>query len=92
MKLGIDGRTVAFNSESQCDVWVISCVYAQSQRSFTLTLPLEETISPAATNWILIVVVIAVLVVLVAVVVVVRRRRRTAATVASILKENRPVY
>ena len=90
--LSIDGRPVTFASESQGDVWVISCRYAQSQQAFTVKLPLMQALSSDTTNWIAIVVVIAVLIALVAVVVVVRRRRRTAATVASILKENRPVY
>jgi hypothetical protein len=89
--LNIDGKPVTFTSESQSDVWVISCVYTQSEHAFTVKLPLMQTLSPAATPWIAIVVVIAVLIALAAIGVVIRRRRRTAATVASILKQNHPV-
>ena len=91
VKVNVDGKPVAFTGESQDDVWVISCVYAQSQHAFTIELPTAQTLSPAATPWIAIVVVLAVLIALVAIAVVVRRRRRTAATVASILKQNRPL-
>jgi len=89
--VNIDGKPVTFTSQSQDDVWVISCVYAQSQHAFTVKLPLMQTLSPAATPWIAIVVVIAVLIAFAVIGVVIRRRRRTAATVASILKQNRPV-
>jgi hypothetical protein len=89
--LNIDGKPVTFTSESQSDVWVISCVYTQSEHAFTVKLPLMQTLSPAATPWIAIVVVIAILIALAAIGVVIRRRRRTAATVASILKQNHPV-
>jgi hypothetical protein len=89
--VNIDGKSINFTSESQDDVWVISCVYAQSQHTFTIQIPFMSMISPATTPWIAIVVVIAVLIVLVAIGVAIRRRRRTAATVASILKQNRPL-
>ena len=92
LEVNIDGKPVAFGSESQDGVWVISCLYTQSEHAFTLQIPFMQVLNPATTPWITIVVIIAVLVVLVAVMVVVRRRRRTAATVAAILKENRPVY
>jgi len=91
VKVNVDGKPVTFTSESQDDVWVLSCVYAQSQQAFIIELPTAQTLSPATTPWIVIVVVIAVLIALVALIVVFRRRRRTAATVASILKQNRPV-
>ncbi len=88
--VNIDGKSIAFTSESQDDVWVISCVYTQSQHVFTLQIPFVEMLSPATTPWIAIV--IAILIALVAIAVVIRRRRRTAATVAAILKENRPIH
>jgi hypothetical protein len=91
VKVNIDGKPVTFTSESQDDVWVISCVYTQSQHAFTLQIPLMQVLSPATTPWITIVVVIAILIALVATAVVIRRRRRTAATVAAILKQNRPL-
>ena len=91
LKVNIDGNPIAFTSESQEDVWVISCVYTQSEHAFTVQIPLVEALSPATTPWIAIVIVIAVLIALVAIAVVIRRRRRTAATVAAILKETRPV-
>jgi hypothetical protein len=91
VEVNVDGKTVTFTSESQDDVWVISCVYTQSQHAFTVKIPFMQTISPATTPWITIVVVIVVLIALVAGAVVIRRRRRTAATVASILKQNRPI-
>ena len=90
--LEINGKSAAFGGESHGDVWVISCVYAQSSQAFTVKLPLVQVLRPAETNWAAIIVVIVVLLVLAAVIVVVRRKRRTAATVASILKQNRPSY
>jgi len=90
--LEINGKSAAFGGESHGDVWVISCVYAQSSQAFTVKLPLVQVLSPAETNWAAIIVIIVGLIVLAAVIVAVRRRRRTAATVASILKQNRPSY
>jgi hypothetical protein len=92
IEVNADGKPVTFTSESQDDVWVIFCVYTQSQHAFTVKIPFMQAISPATTPWIAIIIVIAVLIALVAVAVVIRRRRRTAATVASILKENRPLH
>jgi len=91
LKVNIDGKPIAFafSSEDQDDVWVISCVYTQSEHTFTLQIPLIEILSPATTPWIVIVIAIALLIAFGAIVVVIRRRRRTAATVASILKQNR---
>jgi hypothetical protein len=88
----VDGKSVAFTSESHDDVWVISCVYTQSEHVFIIQIPPMQILSPATSPWIVVVAVIAVLVVLVGLAVVIRRRRRTAATVAAILKENRPVH
>ncbi len=92
VQLSIDGKSTAFTSESQDDVWVISCVYSQSEHAFNIQVPLAQILSPQSTPWIPIVIVIAVLIAVIAVVVVIRRRRRTAATVAAILKQDRPVY
>jgi ABC-type glycerol-3-phosphate transport system permease component len=92
LTLNVNGKSVAFAYGSQGDVWVISCIYAQSQQAFTIQIPLEQIISPAATPWVAIIAAIAVLIALLAIVVVIRRRRKTASTVASILKQNRPVY
>jgi hypothetical protein len=91
--VNIDGKPIAFafSSETQDNVWVISCIYSQSQHAFTVQIPFMQTLNPDTTPWIAIVIVIAVLIALVAIAVVIRRRRRTAATVASILKQNRPV-
>jgi len=91
LRVNIDGKpiTFTFSSEDQDDVWVISCVYTQSEHAFTLQIPLIEILSPATTPWIVIVIAIALLIAFGAIVVVIRRRRRTAATVASILKQNR---
>lgn len=91
IKVNIDGKPITFTSESQDDVWVISCVYTQSQHAFTIQIPFVQTLSPATTPWIAIVIVIVILIALVATAIVIRRRRRTAATVASILKHNRPL-
>jgi hypothetical protein len=92
IEVNIDGKPVTFTSESHDDVWVISCVYTQSQHAFTVKIPFMQTLSPDTTPWITVVIVIAVLIALVAIAVVIRRRRRTAATVATILKQNRPTY
>ena len=35
LDVNIDGRTIAFTGKSQDDVWVISCVYTQSEHAFT---------------------------------------------------------
>ena len=93
LEVNIDGKPIAFafSSEPKDDIWVISCIYSQSQHAFTIQIPFLQTLSPATTPWIAIVVIITVLIALVAVVVVIRRRRRTAATVAAILKQNRPI-
>ncbi|MCW3995043.1 MAG: hypothetical protein NWE98_02695 [Candidatus Bathyarchaeota archaeon] len=55
-------------------------------------IPFMQVFTPAATSWIAIVIVVAILIALLAVGVVIRCKRRTAATVASILKQNPPVY
>ncbi len=90
LHVNIDGKAIEFGSESQDDVWVVSCVYTQSEHAFSMQIPFVEMLSPAQTPWITIVIVLVVLVAVVAILVVVRRRRKTAATVAAILKENRP--
>ena len=92
LEVTVDGKSVAFTSESHDDVWVISCTYSQSEHTFMIQIPSMPVVSPAATPWITVVAVIVVLVVLVGLVVVIRRRRRTAATVAAILKQNRPMH
>ncbi len=94
LEVNIDGKSIAFGSESQGDVWVISCVYSQSEHVFTVQIPSVGFMSPATMPWTTIVVIAAViaLIAVLAVVVVIRRRRRTAATVAAILKENRPLH
>jgi hypothetical protein len=89
--VNIDGKSTAFGVESQDDVWVISCLYTQSQQAFTLQIPFKQMLNPATTPWITIIVVIAILIALVATAVVIRRRRKTAATVAALLKQNRPL-
>jgi hypothetical protein len=93
LAVNIDGQPIAFERDSHDNVWVIYCVYSQSEHVFTVHLPSVEMLSSQATPWIPIAVIfVAILITLVAVIVVVRRRRRTAATVATILKENRPAY
>jgi hypothetical protein len=92
LEVTMDGKPIAFTSKSQDDVWVISCVYTQSEHAFTMQIPLMQTLSPATTPWIAIIIVIAVLIALATIAVVIRRRRRTAATVAAILKQNRPLH
>jgi len=92
IEVNLDSAPVAFTSQSCEDVWVISCVYSQSQHAFTVKIPFMQVVTPATTPWLVIIIVIAVLIAVLAVVIVIRRRRRTAATVAAILKENRPTY
>jgi hypothetical protein len=93
LRLNIDGKPVGFTSESQDDVWILSCVYSQSEHVFTVQLPNMEILGPQKTPWIPIATIaIAVLIAAIALTVAIRRRRRTAATVASILKEKRPAY
>ncbi len=93
LQIHMDGASASFGSESQEDVWVISCIYSQSEHAFTVQIPFVDAIPPETMPWTLIVLVAVIVVVAVgAVAVVVRRRRRTAATVAAILKENRPAY
>ena len=88
----VDGKPAAFASESQDDVWVISCLYSQDIHAFTIQIPAKQMLNKESTPWITIIVVIVVLVVAGLAVVAIRRRRKTAATVAAILKDNRPVY
>ena len=92
LQVNLDGKPIAFGSQSKDAVWVISCVYEQSEHTFTIQLPFIQLLSPATTPWIPIVIVIALLIAIVSVVLVIRRRRRTAKTIASILNQNRPVY
>ena len=92
LEVKLDGEKLAFGSQSSDDVWVISCVYTQSEHAFTVQIPFAEILSPTQTPWLTILAIIILIVVVVAVVVVVRRRRRTAATVAAILKEKRSTY
>lgn len=91
LQVNMDGAPITFASESQEDVWVISCVYAQSEHTFKIQIPFTEILTSDTIPWnaIIIAAIIVVLIVIIAVVVAVRRRRRTAAVVASILKENR---
>ncbi len=57
--LKIDGKPATFTSEAQDDVWVISCVYTQSQHVLAIKLPLMQALSSATTPWITIFVVLA---------------------------------
>jgi hypothetical protein len=93
LEVNKDGKPIAFafSSEDQDDIWLISCLYTQSEHVFMLQIPFIQMLNPATTPWIVIVIALAILIALVAIVVTVRRRRRTAATIASILKQNRPV-
>ncbi len=90
----IDGNYAEFATESQDDVWVLFCTYDEGEHSFSVQVPFVDSFIPDDTPWTLIfaIVGVAVLVIVVAVVLAIRRRRKTAATVASILKENRPTY
>jgi hypothetical protein len=94
MQVSIDGHPVEFNSESQEDIWVISCLYSQSAHAVTVQIP--STVMPTldSTPWTIIYALVGIvaLIVVVALALVVRRRRKTAATVAAILKEKRPMY
>lgn len=92
VEVRMDGNLQAFASESRDDVWVISCLYTQSAHTFTVQVPQEAVFSPAETPWVAIVAALVVIVVVIAILLVVRRRRKTAATVASILKDDRPVF
>ena len=91
LQVSKDGQPIAFGIESQDDVWVISCVYTQSEHAFMVQIPFMQMLSPTTYPWVAIVIVIAALIAVVAILVVVRRRRKTAATVAAILKQNRPL-
>jgi hypothetical protein len=91
LQVSKDGQLIAFATESKGDVWVISCVYTQSEHAFMAQIPFMQMLSPTTYPWIAIVITIATLIAVVAILVVVRRRRKTAATVASILKQNRPL-
>jgi hypothetical protein len=93
LKLSVDAAPTTFTSENQDDIWFLYCVYSQSAHTFTLEIPNVAVVSSESMPWATILLVLAiVVVVIVAVVVVIRRRRRTAATVASILKQDRPNY
>jgi hypothetical protein len=87
LKVNIDGAPIAFSSESKDDVWVIFCVYSQSEHAFVVQIPFMQVITPQNTPWIVIIIAVAALIIAVLVLVVIRRRRRTAATVAAILKK-----
>jgi hypothetical protein len=91
LQVNIDGKSIAFGSESQNDVWIVSCVYAQSEHIFTIQIPFMQALDSDTIPWnvIAIVLVIVVLIVILAIAVIIRRRHRTAALVASILKQNR---
>ena len=91
LEINLDEKPIAFGYESKDDVWIISCIYTQSQHAFTIQIPFMQTLSPATTPLITIIVVVAVLVALAGIAVVIRRRRRTAAIVEAILKQNRPI-
>ena len=92
LQVSIDGKPAAFTSQSQDDIWIVSCMYTQSEHAFTLQIPFIQALTAETTPWIAIIIVLAAVVALLAVAVVIRRRRRTAATVASILKESRPLH
>jgi hypothetical protein len=92
LQVNLDGKPIAFGSESQDDVWVISCIYEQSEHTFTIQLPFMEALTSEEMPWnvIIIIVVVASLIVTIGVANIVRRKRRTAAIVESILKQNNP--
>jgi hypothetical protein len=60
VKVNIDGKPVSLTSDSQDDVWVISCVYTQSHHAFIIQIPFIQPLSPATAPWITIVVVIVI--------------------------------
>jgi hypothetical protein len=89
LSVTVDGKPIAFTSEKQDTIWVISCVYSQSEHVFTIQIPFAQVLIKDNIPWtpLIIGIVLIVVIVLVAVGVVIRRRRRTAATVAAILKQ-----
>ncbi len=89
LAMEMDGENLAFDSQSLDDIWVISCVYTQSEHAFTVQIPFAEVLSQDQTSWLTIITIIIIGVVVIGVVLVVRRKRRTAAVVAAILKEKR---
>ncbi|MGD6851550.1 MAG: hypothetical protein ACQCN6_05760 [Candidatus Bathyarchaeia archaeon] len=94
LQVKMDGQSIAFSTEEQDDVWVVSCLYTQSEHAFVLQIPFGQALISDSTPWTVIAAIaaIVILIVVIALVVVMRRKRRTAATVAAILKENRPTY
>jgi cytochrome bd-type quinol oxidase subunit 2 len=92
LQLKMDGASQTFGIQAQDNIWVISCTYQQSAHNFVLQIPAEIVFSPEETPWLMIVIAIAVIVAVIAILIVVRRKRRTAATVAEILKDERPVF
>ncbi len=94
LQIKIDGQPLQFTTESQEETWVVACMFLDGEHSLTVQIPEVDTIMSENTPWTPIIAVAAViaLIAVVAVVLAVRRRRRIAATVAAILKENRPSY
>ena len=91
IQVNLDGKPIAFGSQSKDAVWVISCVYEQSEHTFTIQLPFTESLTSEELPWniIIIIVVITFLIFTIGVANIVRRKRRTAAIVESILKQNK---
>lgn len=89
LSINIDGKPTEFTSENQAEIWVISCMYPQSEHVFTVQIPFMQVLSQDTIPWtpILIAIALVAVIVLVAVALAIRRRRRTAATVAAILKQ-----
>jgi len=77
LKAYIDGNQVAFQSEAQTDLWLISFSYSHSTHHITMTLGSAQTvISDGSTEWMYIVVPIAVIVVFAFALLALRRKQK----------------
>jgi len=76
LKAYIDGNQVAFQSESQIDLWLISFSYSHSTHHITMTLGSAQTVTAVSSiEWLYIVIPIAVIAVVTIAVFALRRKR-----------------
>jgi hypothetical protein len=77
LKAYIDGDQVAFQSESQIDLWLISFSYSHSTHHITMTLGSAQTVTAVGSiEWIYIVIPIAVIVVVAIAILALRRKQK----------------
>jgi hypothetical protein len=77
LKAYVDGNQVAFQSEAQMDLWLISFSYSHSTHHITMTLGSAQTVTVVGSiEWLYIVIPIAIIVIVALAIVILRRKQK----------------